>query len=112
MTAGTPKPFRLFALVALKRTDFTERIISLKPRADDARRLARRIMATMNDEFIRCRVRPMELTPNEVEAICYRWGQEDARSGEPVTNELPGVYGRAYRAGFAAASEIGPGGGR
>ena len=110
MITGTPKPFRLFAVVALKRADFTERIISLKPEADDARRLSRRIMATMGDEFIRCRVRPMELTATEVEAICFQWGQEDARSGEPVANELPGVYGRAYRAGFAAASEIGPGG--
>lgn len=110
MTAGTPKPFRLFAVVALKRADFTERIISLKPEADDALRLARRIMVTMGDEFIRCRVRQMELTPAEVEAICFRWGQEDARSGEPVANELPGVYGRAYRAGFAAASGTGRGG--
>lgn len=103
---------KAFAIVALKRHDLAEAVVGLRGKEDDARRSALEIAVAMADEFIRCRVRPMELTPTEVEAICFRWGQEDARSGEPVSNELPGMYGQAYRAGFASASEIGRGGGR
>ena len=103
---------KAFAIVALKPHDLTKAVVGLRGKEDEARRSAWEIAVAMADEFIRCRVRPMELTPAEVEAICFRWGQEDAQSGEPVSNELPGVYRQAYRAGFAAASEFGPGGGR
>ena len=101
----------LFAVVALKRHDHAEAVISLRGREEDAHRSAWEIAVAMADEFIRCRVQPMDVTVEQVRSICFRWGQEDARSGEPVTNELPGVYGQAYRAGFTAASEVGSGGG-
>ena len=102
---------KTFAIVVLKRHDLTEAVVGLRGKEDDARRSAWEIAVAMADEIIRCRVQPMDLTVEQIKAICFRWGQEDARSGEPVVNELPGVYGQAYRAGFTAASWVGPGGG-
>ncbi|MBY0513918.1 MAG: hypothetical protein K2P78_08410 [Gemmataceae bacterium] len=90
----------LFAIVALKRADHTEAVIALRIKEEDSRRSAREYAVAMADEFIRCRVQPMDLTVEQVKAICFRWGQEDARKGEPVPNTLPGVYGEEYRRGF------------
>lgn len=90
----------LFAVVSLKRVDHTEAVIALRIREEDAHRSAREYAVALADEFIRCRVQPMDLTVEQVKTICFRWGQEDARKGEPVPNTLPGVYGEEYRRGF------------
>lgn len=91
---------KMFAIVALKRAGFTESVIALRIREDDARRSAREYAAALADEFVRCRVQPMDLTVAQVKAICFRWGQEDARKGETVPNNLPGVYGAEYQRGI------------
>jgi len=104
MNPRSPKPFDLFAVVALKRAGLTESIIALKPKEDAARRAARQYMAAMPADFVRCRVQPMTLTVAQVKDICFRWGQEDARSGEPVLNTLPAVYRDEYRRGFESMS--------
>ena len=89
-----------FAIVALKRHDFTESVVGLRKCEEEARRTARQHMAAMADEFVRCRVRPEDLSVADVKALCYRWGVEAALAGEPVTNELPGVYADEYRRGY------------
>ena len=106
MTPRNPKPFDLFAVVALKRPTLTESIIALKPKEDAARRAARQYMAAMPDEFVRCRVQPMTLTLAEVKGICFQWGQEDARSGDPVLNTLPGVYREEYLRGYESVKTL------
>jgi hypothetical protein len=92
----------LFAIVALKRANHTEAVIALRIREEDARRSAREYAVAVADKFIRCRVQPMDLTVEQVKAICFRWGEEAARDGEPVTNKLPGVYGEEYRRGYTS----------
>lgn len=103
---------KTFAVVVLKRADLTEAVIALRRDEDQARRLAGQYAVAGAGEYLRCRVQPVDLTVEQIKAICYRWGQEDVRSGGPVTNNLPGVWGEAYRAGYASASESGPGSGQ
>lgn len=98
---------RVFAVVALKRLGFTESIISLRQEEDAARRSARQYMTAMPAAFVRCRVRQMMLTLAEVMAICFLWGQEDARSGEPFQNTLPGEYANEYRRGYESVGGSG-----
>ena len=105
MTAGSPKSFSLFAVVALKRSDLSEAVIALRRDEDEARRLAGQYMVAVADGFLRCRVQPVQLTLAQIKAICFRWGQEDARSGASVPNTLPGVYGDEYRRGYEAARQ-------
>lgn len=87
---------KTFAVVALRRADLTEAIIAW--RKDEGE--ARRCVAAMSDKFARCRVQPVDRTVEQVRAICFRWGTEAARDGEPLTSELTGVCGEAYRRGF------------
>ena len=82
---------KTFAIVALKRHDFTESVVGLRKCEEEARRTACQHMAAMADEFVRCRVQPLDVSVTDVKALCYRWGVEAALAGEPVTNELPGV---------------------
>lgn len=100
MNPGSPKPFRRFAVVALQRADLTEAIIAWRKDEEEARRFARRCVAAMPDRFARCRVQPVALTVEQVRAVCFRWGQEAARDGEPLTSDLQGVCGEAYRLGY------------
>lgn len=68
----------------------------------------------MSDEFARCRVRLVDVSVTDVKALCYRWGVEAALAGEPVANELPGVYADEYRRGYESVGRpsgaAGPGG--
>lgn len=91
-----------FAIVALKRAGLTESVIALRVKEEDARRSAWQYAAALADECVRCRVQAMDLTVEQVKAICYRWGVEDAGKGGPVPHNLPGVYGDEYRRGFAS----------
>ncbi len=47
----------------------------------------------------------MDLTVDEIKAVCFRWGQEDARNGESALNTLPGVYGAEYRRGYESVRQ-------
>lgn len=100
MAAGSPKTFRLFAVVALNRSDLTEAVVALRRDADDARRLAGQCMAAMADQFLRCKVQAAHLSLAQIKALCFRWGREDALRGAAVPNCLPGVYGEQYRRGY------------
>jgi hypothetical protein len=91
---------KTFAVVALKRADLTESIIALRRDEGQARRLASQYMVVGAGDFLRCRVQPVNLTVEQVKAICFRWGRDAALDGEPVTNILPGVYGDEYRRGY------------
>ena len=95
---------KTFAIVALKRADLTEAVIALRRDEDQARRLAGQYTVVGAGEYLRCRVQPVNLTVEQIKAICFRWGTEDARSGGPVTNSLPGVYADEYRRGFESMS--------
>jgi len=91
---------KTFAIVALKRHDFVEAVIALRRNEDEARRLAGQYMVAVADGFLRCRVQPVDLTVEQIKALCFRWGQEDARSGGPILNALTGVYRDEYRRGY------------
>lgn len=94
---------KTFTVVALRRADLTEAIIAWRKDEGEARRFARRCVAAMPERFARCRVQPVDLTVEQVRAICFRWGRDAARNGEPVTSDLPGVCGEAYRRGYESA---------
>lgn len=47
----------------------------------------------------------MDLTVEQIKAICFRWGTEDARSGGPILNALTGVYCDEYRRGYESAGQ-------
>ena len=101
---------KTFAVVALKRADLTEAIVAWRKDEEEARRFARRCHAAMPETFARCRVQPVDLTVERVRAICFRWGQDAARDGEPLTSNLTGVCGEAYRRGYESVIFDGPGG--
>lgn len=101
---------KTFAVVALQRPALTEAVIAWRKDEEEARRFARRCVAAMPERFARCRVQPVDLTVEQVTAICFRWGQDAARDGEPVANDLPGVCGEAYRRGYEAVKLGGSGG--
>lgn len=106
MTAGSPKSFRHFAVVALKRLDLSEAIIALRRDEGEARRLAGQYTVVGAGEFLRCRVQPVDLTVEQIKAICYRWGAEDARSGGPILNALTGVYREEYCRGYESVGKV------
>ncbi len=55
-------------------------------------------------KFVRFRVKPMNLTRSQVEAICFEWGRVDAKDGEPLRAErLPKPYDAPYRRGYQAS---------
>ena len=95
---------KTFAIVALKRADLTEAVIALRRDEDQARRLAGQYAVVGAGEYLRCRVQPVDLTVEQIKAICFRWGTEDARSGGPILNALTGVYRDEYRRGFESVS--------
>lgn len=103
MAAGSPKTFRLFAVVGLKRSDLTESVVALRRDAGDARRFAGQCAAAMAGQFLRCKVVPAHLTLAQIKALWFRWGREDALCGAAVPNTLPGVYGEEYRRGYETA---------
>ena len=97
---------RCFAVVTLRRADWTEAIVSLQKTEEGAQAVAQQMMTAKSHKFVRCRIRPMDLTKGQVEAICFRWGQADFEAGEPLRAErLPKPYDAAYRQGFRAAQE-------
>lgn len=98
---------KTFAVVALKRAYLTEAVIALRRDEGQARRLACQYTVVGAGEFLRCRVQPMDLTVEQIKAICFRWGQEDARIGGPILNNLPGVYADEYRRGRESVSRGG-----
>jgi hypothetical protein len=102
---------RYFAVVALRRADWTEAIVSLNAKKVGAQAFAQRVMAAMPHKFIRCRVRPVTLTAKEVAALCEQWGRDDADEGEPLRAErLPKPYDAAYRRGYHDGRRLARGG--
>lgn len=92
---------RYFAVISLRRADWTEAVVSLNVKEAGAQAVAQRVMAAMPHKFIRCRIRPMDLTRSQIEAICFEWGRADAEDGEPLLAErLPKPYDAAYRRGY------------
>lgn len=102
---------RYFAVISLRRADWTEAVVSLNAKEEVAQQVAQRVMAAMLHKFVRCRVRPMDLTRSQVEAICYEWGRADADEGEPLRAErLPKPYDAAYRRGYHDGRRLARGG--
>jgi hypothetical protein len=98
---------RYFAVVALRRADWTEAVVSLNAKEEGAQGVAQRVMAAMRHKFVRCRVRPMDLTRSQVAAICFEWGQADAEEGEPLRAErLPKPYAALYSRGYRAGQKL------
>jgi hypothetical protein len=100
LVPATPAGAALLDRRLHQRTDLTESIIAWRKDEGEARRFARRCVAAMPDRFARCRVQPVDLTVEQVRAICFRWGQDAARDGEPLTSNLTGVCREAYRHGY------------
>lgn len=95
------------AVVAMLRENLSERIVALHRSQEDAQRAALRFAAAHTSKFVRFRVKPMDLTRSQVEAICYEWGQVDAADGEPLRAErLPRPYDAPYRRGYRAGQKL------
>jgi len=95
------KRYPFFAVVAMHRADWREELIGLERAEKDARRLAHD--ATHADRgLLRCILRPVALTAEEVAAIVEQWGREDAAQGEPRAgaNTLPEPWRTFYLTGF------------
>jgi hypothetical protein len=93
-------------VIATLRKDLTDRVVSLQPTPDEARREGRRIMAAMPEKFVRCRVKAMGLTRSQVEAIVFEWGREEAlEGGPPQAHTLPRPYAAAYRHGYRVGQQ-------
>ena len=100
---------RYFAVVILRRSDWTEAVVSLHTKEEAAQAVAHRVMAAMPHKFVRCRVRPVTLTAKEVAALCEQWGRDDADEGEPLRAErLPKPYDAVYRRGYLNGSKDSP----
>jgi hypothetical protein len=103
-----------FAVLAMRRDDWSEAIVGLNRLEADARRFGQKVAAAWPLRFVRCRVRPMHLTPSQVRAICREWGRVDALAGVPLrpTNfpkSYDAAYRRGHRAGLAEARKAGDG---
>lgn len=98
---------RYFAVVAMRRADWTEAIVAFNARKEGAQAFAQRVMAAMPQKLIRRRLRQMDLTRSQVEAICFEWGREDALDGEPLrADKLPKPYDAAYRRGYLDGKKL------
>ena len=92
---------RYFAAITLRRADWTEAIVSLNAKEEVALAVAQRVMAAMPHKFVRCRIKLVDLTRSQVEAICFEWGRADAEEGEPLRAErLPEPWRTVYRRGY------------
>jgi hypothetical protein len=96
---------RCHAVLALRRADWQESIVALQGSEEDAQRVGRRIILAFSRKFFRCRVKLMQLTESQLEAICFRWGREDALERFPLTDSLPEPYAAPYRRGHRAGLE-------
>jgi hypothetical protein len=95
-----------FAVLALRRADWTEAVVGLARTEEGARQIAQRVAASWPMKFVRCRVKPMHLTGSQVRAICREWGRVDALAGVPLRpTNFPKPYDDAYRRGYRAGLE-------
>jgi hypothetical protein len=96
-----------FVVVATTRKDMTERIVAFFRHREDAVRTARRYAAGHSGRFIRFRVRPMDLSCSQVEALAFEWGQDDAANDEPLRAErMPKPYDASYRCGYRKGKRL------
>lgn len=100
------QPMPCFAVLAVRRDDWTEAIVGLARTEQGARQFGQKIAAAWPLRFVRCRVRPMHLTSSQVRAICREWGRVDALAGVPLRpTKFPKPYDAAYRRGHRAGLE-------
>lgn len=97
----------LHVVVAMPRQNMVERIVSLHRLQEDAQKTARRYAAAHFSQFFRFRIRAMDLSRSQVEAICYEWGRVDAEEGEPLrADRLPKPYTDAYQRGYCDGKKL------
>lgn len=95
-----------FAVLALRRADWTEAIVGLARTEERARLFGQRVAASWQMRFVRCHVRPMHLTTSQVKSICHEWGRVDALAGVPLRpTNFPKPYDAAYRRGHRAGQK-------
>jgi hypothetical protein len=95
------------AVIAMKRSDFSEAVVSLHRNIADAQRVACRLAAVSSQKIVRYRIRPVDLSASQIEAICFEWGQEDAQEGKPLlAHLLPQPYAVAYRHGYRVGKNL------
>lgn len=98
------KALHLFAIVGTAR-DWRERIVAVAKRKSNAQAIAQRYaLAHCPTRFVRFIVRPVALTPAELQSLAESWGRADAEAGEERSEaaRLPEPYRTAYLRGWDA----------
>lgn len=99
-----------FAVIATRRSNFSEWIVSLV----STEALARVVGWRMLDDIpglLRCRVKQVFLTRKEVFEVVKEWGRMDAARGRPISDaeRLPEPFRAVYlRAYCGAPTQKGP----
>ncbi len=98
-----------FAVIATRRSDLGEWIVSLISTEALARVVGWRTLADM-PAVIRCRVKKVYLTRKQVFACVREWGRMDAVRGRPISDaeRLPEPYRGVYLTAYQAASQRPP----
>lgn len=94
-----------YAVVATQRSDLTEWVAALVSSYALARVAGWDLLAA-RPGLLRCRVRWVDLTRQQVNEIVERWGREDAAVGRLVTHadRLPPAFRAVYLHGYRAAT--------
>ena len=95
-----------FAVLGTNRADLAESVVALLSTEALAREIGRRAVA-QRTWLLRCRVRQVALTFEQVAEIVNRWGREDAARGQAVeyAERIMPPYREIYLAGYRAGSE-------
>jgi hypothetical protein len=94
---------RCLVVVATARADGSETIEGIASTAAVARQFACQVAASQPQKVVRCWVKEVDWTEEQVQGLWCAWGRRDARAGLPPNPFLPPEYAAAYRRGFGAA---------
>lgn len=96
-----------FAVLGTDRANLGESVAALLSTKALAREIGRRLVA-QRPWLLRCRVRQVFLTFEQVAEIVNRWGREDAVRGQSVeyADKIMPPYREIYLAGYRAAAGV------
>lgn len=91
-----------FAVIATRRSDLGEWIASLVSTEALARVVGWRTLGDMPG-LLRCRIKQVFLTREQVFAVVKEWGRMDAARGRPITDveKLPEPFREVYLGGYS-----------
>lgn len=99
---------RLFQVITTRRSDLSNHCVAIRISIEQAQRAAKQFSVVLKNESIRCFIREVDMTNDDILNIVREWGRNDAASGFAPRDELKtwgSEFIAAYWQGFNAVSK-------